>query len=182
MCVFSCFILVSLGLHVAVVWITAVGLCMKRCSWHCERLEAFFLSKEWTHSFILSMLELQKLRHRTSLSLMLIYIALNIAVILTDTHTTTASEVGFNRRCRSLVSVSLKSEQIKKNTHQLVWRMEKPSTPTKLQHPHSPRQKHADLWLPWQLKPTHSFSFGKYQCDWWTVRRRRTDAELPSIS
>lgn len=55
---------------------------------------------------------MQKLRHRTFFSPMLIYIALNIAVILTETHITKANEVGFNHR-QGDVSVSERSEQIK---------------------------------------------------------------------
>lgn len=93
----------------------------------------------------------QKLRHRTSFSLMLIYIALNLAAILTEKHVTKAGQVGFN--------------------HQSVTHIRFPQVGTKKAKPQKSLRDGetlSSLWrkncrggsegmFPWQPNPTHSF-------------------------
>lgn len=76
----------------------------KCAAWQCESLAALFpgweaeeKEVEWTSSARAASRRVQKLHHRMSFSLMSIYIALNIAGIQTETHTTRANEVGFNQ-------------------------------------------------------------------------------------
>lgn len=106
----------------------------------------------------------QKLRHRMSFSLMLIYIALNLAVILTEKHVTKAGQVGFNHQ--SVTHISFSQVGTKK---------------PKPQKSLSDGETLSSLWrnncrggsegmLPWQLNPTNSFGRKKKKgWGWLTV-------------
>lgn len=69
-----------------------------------------------------------RLEYRSSatarLSLMLICIALNIAVILPETHTTKAKQVGFNQSVTRINFYEIRTNK-SKNTYECVWGMEK---------------------------------------------------------
>lgn len=104
----------------------------------------------------------QKLHHRTSFSLMLIYIALNLAVILTEKHVTKAEQVGFNHQSVTRITfsqVGTKKAKTQKSlrdgeTLSSLWR--------------NNCRGGSEGMLPWQLNPTHSFG-RKKGWEWLTI-------------
>lgn len=118
----------------------------------------------------------QKLRHRMSFSLMLIYIALNLAVILTEKHVTEAGQVGFNHQSVTHISfsqVGTKKPKPQKSlrdgeTLSSLWR--------------NNCRGGSEGMLPWQLNP-HSLLWKKKKKkggdDW---QSQRHEERQPSLS
>lgn len=92
----------------------------KYAAWHCENFEAFFKDEKLRgggmklrHQICIP----SRLHHRATLFLMLIYIALNIAVIPTEMHITKANEVGFNQSVTRIDFSEIRTNET--NAHEL---------------------------------------------------------------